>query len=207
MEPQQNMISTFNNPRNSNTPNRRDSASNKLGLREIGESERNVSGNSRIKSVYEKGKNERDLTPSRIINSSKNTRLSNQVVIAKGDKSGLQFERVPVHSLMEESKKLNNQNYEDSTCSGTFDQGLQEMIDNILMILMPANGMSKIINSNLFPLKKDKIYRLCHETTKILASESSLIGVRSPLKIFGSIYGQHSELLRFFEAFDYPDER
>lgn len=102
------------------------------------------------------------MTPSRIINSSKNTRLSNQVIIAKGDKSGLQFERVPVHSLMEESKKLNNQNYEDSTCSATYDQGLQEIIDNILMILMPTNGVSKIINSNLFPLKKDKVYRLCH---------------------------------------------
>lgn len=73
----------------------------------------------------DKNKNQRDLTPSRIINSSKNTRLSNQVVIAKGDKNSLQFEKVPVNSLMEQSKKLNNQNYEDSTCSGTYDQGLQ----------------------------------------------------------------------------------
>lgn len=39
----------------------------------------------------DKNKNERDLTPSRIINCSKNTRLSNQVVIAKGDKNSLQF--------------------------------------------------------------------------------------------------------------------
>lgn len=165
---QPNMIAAMSNPRGSNTPNRRESVANKLGLREIGESERNVSNNSRIKSGMDK-KTERDLTPSRIINSSKNTRLSNQVVIAKGDKNSLQFEKVPVNSLMEESKKLNNQNYEDS-CSGVFDQGLQELADNILMMLMPTNGVSKIINSNLFPLKKDKIYRLCHETSKILAS-------------------------------------
>jgi hypothetical protein len=39
----------------------------------------------------DKTKNERDLTPSRIINSSKNTRLSSQVIIAKGDKGALQF--------------------------------------------------------------------------------------------------------------------
>jgi protein phosphatase len=144
------------------------------------------------------GKNERDLTPSRIINSSKNTRLSTQVVIAKGDKNSLQLERVPVNSLMEESKKLNNQNYEDSSCSNAFDQGLQELIDNILIILMPVNGGSKIMNSNIFPLKKDKIYRLCHEVSKILIGESSLIGIRAPIKIFGSIYGQYSELIRFF---------
>lgn len=72
-----------------------------------------------------KSKHQRDLTPSRIINSSKNTRLSNQVVVAKGDILSLQFEKVHVNSLMEESKKLNNQDYEDSSCSGVFDQGLQ----------------------------------------------------------------------------------
>lgn len=55
----------------------------------------------------EKSRAERDLTPSRIINSAKNPRLNNQVVVAKGDT--LQIQRVPVNALMEESKKLNNQ--------------------------------------------------------------------------------------------------
>ena len=81
-----------------------------MGLREIGDSERNMAGNSRIKSALERSKlQERDLTPSRIINSSKNTRLSNQVVVAKGDKHTIQLEKVPVGSLMEESKRLGNQ--------------------------------------------------------------------------------------------------
>jgi hypothetical protein len=190
-----------------NTPNRRESGANKLVLREIGESERNVSNNSRIRNYMENTKNERDLTPSRIINSSKNTRLSTQVVIAKGDKNSLQLERVPVNSLMEESKKLNNQNHEESSCSNAFDQGLQEMIESILVVLMPANASSKLTNSNIFPLKKDKIYRLCLEVSKILATESSFIGIRAPTKVFGSLYGQHSELLRFFENFDFPNER
>ena len=56
-----------------------------------------MAGNSRIKSALDRSKlQERDLTPSRIINSSKNTRLSSQVVVAKGDKGGLHFEKVPV---------------------------------------------------------------------------------------------------------------
>lgn len=75
------------------------------------------------------------------------------------------------------------------------------------MMLMPVNGGSKVMNTSLFPLKKDKIYRLCHETAKILIAESSLIGIRAPVKVFGSIYGQHAELLRFFENFGFPDER
>ena len=49
---------------------------------------------------------ERDLTPSRIINSSKNIRLSNQVVVAKGDSNQIQIQRMNVNELMEESKKL-----------------------------------------------------------------------------------------------------
>lgn len=147
-----------------------------------------MAGNSRIKSALDRSKlQERDLTPSRIINSSKNTRLSSQVVVAKGDKGGLHFEKVPVGSLMEESKKLNNQP-EDGISA--YDQSLCELTDNVLMMLMPTNT-SKFNSNSLFPLKKDKIYRLCHETSKILAGESSLIGVRSPVKIFGGLYGRH----------------
>lgn len=175
-----------------------------LGLREIGESERNVSNNSRIRSVLDRSKlQERDLTPSRIINSSKNTRLSNQVIVAKGDKNTLQLEKVPVGSLMEESKRLNGQPDEGMSA---YDISLFEMTENVINMLMPMGGVSKLTNSTIFPLKKDKVYRLCHETSKILASESSLIGVRSPVKIFGSLYGRHSDLLRIFETFDYPHE-
>lgn len=68
-----------------------------------------MSNNSRIRLDRSKAQEGRDLTPSRIINSSKNTRLSNQVIVATGDKHGLQVQRVPVGSLMEESKRLNNQ--------------------------------------------------------------------------------------------------
>lgn len=88
-------------PRESNM-SRRDALSmirEREGLREINDSERNVSNNSRIRLDRSKAQ-ERDLTPSRIINSSKNTRLSNQVIVATGDKHSLQVQRVPICSLM-----------------------------------------------------------------------------------------------------------
>ena len=62
------------------------------------DSERNISTNSRIRNTMDKSKAERDLTPSRIINSAKNTRLSHQVFVAKGET--LQIQRVPVNTLM-----------------------------------------------------------------------------------------------------------
>jgi hypothetical protein len=52
-------------------------------------------------------KKDRDLTPSRIINNNKSIRLSNQAVVAIGDNVNMmQIQRVPVNSLLEESKKL-----------------------------------------------------------------------------------------------------
>lgn len=66
---------------------------------------------SRVRSTLSNNLNktakERDLTPSRIINTIKNIRLSNQAVVAIGDNSNMmQIQRVPVNSLLEESKKL-----------------------------------------------------------------------------------------------------
>ena len=148
----------------------------------------------------DKSKAERDLTPSRIINAAKNTRLSNQVFVAKGET--LQIQRVPVNTLMEESKKLNNQRDDFSN-----DITLVDLTENILAMLMPKNGISKLNGSNFFPFKKDKIYRLCQETSKILMNETTLVGARAPVKVFGSLYGRYSEVLRFFDSFGFPDER
>lgn len=75
-------------------------------------------------------------------------------MIAKGDT--LQIQRVPVNTLMEESKKLNNHIDDNSN-----DVSLLELTDNILGILMPRNGTPKLSGTNLFPLKKEKILRLC----------------------------------------------
>ena len=79
-------------------------------LRTDNENDKNMSRNSRIRSgtsAINKTAKERDLTPSRIINNIKNIRLSNQVVVAMGDTSNtMQIQRVPVNSLLQESKKL-----------------------------------------------------------------------------------------------------
>jgi hypothetical protein len=68
------------------------------------ENDKNIARNSRIRSgtsAIAKTTKERDLTPSRIINNTKNIRLSNQVVVAMGDTSStMQIQRVPVNSLL-----------------------------------------------------------------------------------------------------------
>ena len=61
-----------------------------------------------------------------------------------------------------------------------------------------AFSQQKSLNSSLFPFKKDKVMRLCQDAIKLVKAESSLVGVRTPAKIFGSIYGRFYDLLRLF---------
>lgn len=149
---------------------------------------------STVANNFNKTAKERDLTPSRIINNIKNIRLSNNAVVAIGDNANMiQIQRVPVNSLLEESKKLTSYQ-EDFRMT---DLGIMELVDSVLQTLF-AYSQQKPLNSPLFPFKKDKIVRLCQEASKLVLGESSLIGVRPPVKIFGSIYGRFHDLLRLF---------
>jgi hypothetical protein len=151
---------------------------------------------------FNKTAKERDLTPSRIINNIKNIRLSNQAVVAIGDSSNImQIQRVPVNTLLEESKKLIATQGELQIC----DESGYELAEGVIQKLLTM-GQQKQANSGLFPFKKDKIMRLCQEAMKLVRCESSLIGVRPPVKILGSIYGRFYDLLRLFENFGFPDE-
>jgi len=49
--------------------------------------------------------------------------------------------------------------------------------------------------------------RLCQEALRLVKAEASLVGVRPPVKIFGSIYGRFYDLLRLFENFGFPDDQ
>jgi protein phosphatase len=92
------IVSNTNNKDPSKAMPRRDMKENEC---EKNRSSRIRSGTSNI------GKKERELTPSRIINANKNIRLSSQVIVATGDHvSMMQIQKVPVNSLLEESKRL-----------------------------------------------------------------------------------------------------
>ena len=81
-----------------------------------------------------------------------------------------------------------------------------ELADNVIQTLF-ALSQPKSSNSSLFPFRRDKVMRLCQESIKLVKAESSLVGVRPPVKIFGSIYGRFHDLLRLFENFGFPDEQ
>ena len=138
---------------------------------------------------------ERDLTPSRIINSIKNIRLSNQAVVAKGDTTAMmQIERVPVNSLLEESKKLTTTAEE----TPLWDVSILELADTVIQTLMAPMQAKSLSTSTIFPFKKEKVIRLCQEASKLCLKNTTLTQVRPPVKIFGSIYGRYFDLMRLF---------
>ena len=172
--------------------------------RELKENEADKNRSSRIRSgTSNLGKKERDLTPSRIINASRNIRLSNQVVVAIGDHvSVMQIQKVPVNSLLEESKKLTTTQEEVQF----HDLSSIELAETVIQTLCAHSPQQKGSATSLFPFKRDKVIRLSQEASKLVLKESSLVGVRPPVKIFGSIYGRFFDLMRLFEHFGFPDE-
>ena len=180
-----------NNTNNNNNGGMLKEPPKAIPRRDLKENDYDKGRSSRIRSgTSNMAKKERELTPSRIINANKNIRLSNQVVVATGDHvSAMLIQRVPVNSLLEESKKLTAPQEE----APFHDLSCLELADSVLQTLM---SLSK--GSTLFPFKREKVVRLSQETARVVLKESSLVGVRPPAKIFGSIYGRFFDLLRLF---------
>lgn len=56
-----------------------------------------------------------------------------------------------------------------------------------------------------FQLESKVIIALCRQMITILKKEPTLVRFKPPAKIFGSIHGQHDDLLRMFEKYGVPD--
>jgi len=84
--------------------------------------------------------------------------MSKQAVVATGENPNImQIQKVPLNSLLEESKKLitTQQDMQFHDISNL------EFAEGILQTLF-ANGQQKApLTSTLFPFKKDKVIRLC----------------------------------------------
>ena len=55
-----------------------------------------------------------------------------------------------------------------------------------------------------FCLSSDEVIRLCNAAQDFLESEPTLLLLSAPIKVFGDIHGQYSDLLRLFDQFGAP---
>ena len=71
-------------------------------------------------------------------------------------------------------------------------------------LLQPKNYMN--VEGLKFIFKPYHILSLCDFVEEILVEQPNVLQVRAPLKIFGDIHGQYSDLMSFFALYGSPFE-
>lgn len=77
----------------------------------------------------------------------------------------------------------------------------------IAKLLRPKEwANSKAQQVDRFPFKSDIVIELAKKCASILEKQNVLLNVRAPIKIFGDIHGQYTDLMRFFDLWRSPTE-
>ena len=123
------------------------------------------------------------------------------------------FRLMSLNKLTDETKRLGNYiNYANNKIIQSNIHEKQnyneELVNKILdNLFRPFDWMEKFKKDykNLpLPISTEEIVILLKEITPILEKENSLIKIRSPCKIFGNIYGNYKDLMRYFESYGNP---
>lgn len=134
-----------------------------------------------------------------------NIRLSPIAVMATSygpeDKLNGLVTKIPIEKLQEEAKKLGVGFHDPLIIKpSAYYEGLYSVFINLLLIPKDYSPDYR------FNMKKELIIKLCDEVQKILQNDSSLIRIRSPIKIFGNIHGQFGDLMKLFDYFGSPSD-
>jgi len=147
-------------------------------------------------------------------NNNKNTvfLLSNQAVVIQAsedlDDSHSIMRKIDIDKLNQESKRIGHEYYKYKVQQKRYYN--EEVINKFIEVLLhPFDWHNQIemdsIHNNL-PFNKEEIDILLKEVAQIIHKEKTLINVRSPTKVFGNLFGQYYDLMRFFEAYGNPSD-
>ncbi len=133
-------------------------------------------------------------------------RLAPKAVVIKNDEI-VQVRKVDINSLNEERKRIgfniNTPSLQDKRIYN------EPLINKFIEVLFhPFDWFKNEVEMihNKLPFTKDEIDTLISEATKVISKEPSLVRVKSPAKVFGNIFGQYNDLMRFFESFGHPTD-
>lgn len=77
----------------------------------------------------------------------------------------------------------------------------QSVVDNIISNLLSLKNQPQGTNCNL---TYQQIFFLCKECRQIFLEQDMVLELSAPITICGDIHGQYNDLLRIFEASNYP---
>ena len=74
-------------------------------------------------------------------------------------------------------------------------------------LLQPKEGQVAIPLMRPFHIKKEQVLELLNEVTQVLQAQPSLIKIsKPPVKVFGNLHGDYTDLMRFFDIWKAPQE-
>lgn len=131
-------------------------------------------------------------------------KLSYQAVIANVPYGNEQsyIQKKPITKLERESLRITEVNQNISNQTSVYHDSLSSVILSHLLKPKewkpPADGTP--------PTQRNIILKLCDEVIKILSKTPTVLDISPPAKIFGSIYGQYGDLMKFFDIYGVPDD-
>ena len=146
----------------------------------------------------------------------KNVRISDTVVIAvqhsaNDDKNNL-LRNIALDKLPEEPKKLRQgYNFKELTPGYSNNRSLyyESIYNPFLVGLLKPTRDAVQLNDNKFMFKKEQIIKLIDESINLLENNSDISTVlylKIPIKIFGSLHGQYGDLMRIFDHWGAPTD-
>lgn len=113
---------------------------------------------------------------------------------------------IPFEKFTEESKGLgghSNKLKYSNPMSSNMTPALNIASIFLNKLLRPRDYFNPDLNA-AFEFKPELIIELCNHAEAILQSQPIVLRVNSPIKVFGDIHGQYSDLMRFFDLFGSP---
>lgn len=138
-------------------------------------------------------------------------RLASQAVVVKFsdniyDENGL-IRKVSIDKLNDEAKRIGFQNIRSQINPRRIynEDLINKFIDTLLRPFDWYSNEVEEIHQN-FPFSSEEIDELINESAKLIPRDPTLIKLRSPVKVFGNLFGQYDDLMRFFESYGHPSD-
>lgn len=161
-----------------------------------------------VSSIVDKTVVKMKVTPKVMLTEDKDFRLASQVQVAMSINTvnpqlNDYVRAVPVNELPEESKKLNGK---IKSAAVERQNPNEELSATFLNQLLNPKKYSVESIRNAFLFRKEYIIELAKEFKTLLGAQPTVVRLRSPLKVFGSLHGNFQDLMRIFDLWKAPAE-
>lgn len=152
-------------------------------------------------------KKQRIMQVSQKNNDDKMFTLSSRVVAyVVGDESddfGSLVKKYSLQKLKEENKKMLKNSDQILYKKHIYDE---ELVKTFLTLLPTRDNFKPRSVKDFFPFSKDLVLKLVKDAKLIIENTPSLLKLKYPIKIFGSINGQYNDLIKYFNLWGQPSE-